>query len=98
MFQPRSIQSNLSFKDKLISLDYTLIFFVLVLGVVSMFAMYSTDGGEFKYHTESHITRFIVFFIMFLVLSFVQIRVWHSTSYFIYFIFLILLLGVKYLD
>ena len=66
MFQPRSIQSSLSFKDKLFSLDYILVISILFLGIVSMFAMYSTDGGEFKYHTKSHIIRFCVFFIMFL--------------------------------
>ena len=87
MFQPRSIQSSLNFKDKLLSIDYVLVLSILVLGIVSMFAMYSTDGGEFKYHTESHILRFFVFFFMFLILSFVQIRFWHSTSYLIYFFF-----------
>jgi len=96
MFQPRSIQSSLSFKDKLFSIDYILVFCILVLGITSMFAMYSTDGGEFKYHTESHLIRFFVFFGMFFILSFVQIRFWHSTSYLIYFVFLILLIGVKY--
>ena len=96
MFQPRSIQSSLTFKDKLFSIDYVLVFSVLTLGIVSMFAMYSTDGGEFKYHTESHIIRFFVFFLMFFILSFVQIRFWHNTSYLIYFVFLILLIGVKY--
>ena len=96
MFQPRSIQSSLSFRDKLLSLDYVLIVSILILGITSMFAMYSTDGGEFKYHTESHILRFFVFFFMFLILSFVQIRFWHDTSYLIYFVFLILLIGVKY--
>ena len=96
MFQPRSIQSSLSFRDKLLSIDYVLVLSILILGITSMFAMYSTDGGEFKYHTESHILRFFVFFIMFFILSFVQIRFWHSTSYLIYAIFFILLLGVKY--
>ena len=96
MFQPRSIQSSLSFKDKLFSFDYVLVISILILGIVSMFAMYSTDGGEFKYHTESHILRFCIFFFMFLILSFVQIRFWHSTSYLIYFFFLFLLIGVKY--
>ena len=62
MFQPRSIQSSLSFRDKLFSIDYVLVFSILILGIVSMFAMYSTDGGEFKYHTESHILRFFIFF------------------------------------
>ena len=96
MFQPRSIQSSLSFRDKLFSIDYVLVISILILGIVSMFAMYSTDGGEFKYHTESHITRFFVFFVMFFVLSFIQIRFWHNTSYLIYITFLILLIGVKY--
>ena len=96
MLQPRSIQSSLSIRDKILSFDFILIIAILVLGVTSMFAMYSTDGGEFKYHTESHILRFTVFFVMFFILSFVQIRFWHTTSYLIYFIFFILLLGVKY--
>ncbi len=96
MYQTRSIQSSLSFKDKLFSIDYVLVFSIFVLGIVSIFAMYSTDGGEFKYHTESHILRFFVFFVMFFILSFIQIRFWHQTSYLIYFIFFILLVGVKY--
>ena len=33
---------------------------------------------------------------MFLFLSFIQIRFWHSQSYIIYILFFILLLGVKY--
>ena len=73
MYQPRSIQSSLSFKDKLYSIDYVLVFAILILGIVSMFAMYSTDGGEFAYHTKSHILRFCVFFIAFFLLSFVQL-------------------------
>ena len=96
MFQSRSIQSSLSFKDKLNSIDFVLVFSILILGIVSMFAMYSTDGGEFKYHTKSHILRFFVFFIMFIILSFVQIRLWHSSSYLIYITFFLLLLAVKY--
>ena len=96
MFQPRSIPSSLSFTDKLFSIDYVLVISILILGIVSMFAMYSTDGGEFKYHTNSHILRFFVFFIMFFFLSFIQIRFWHTTSYLIYLIFFSLLLSVKY--
>ncbi len=96
MYQSRSIQSSLSFKDKIFSIDYILVLSILILGIISMFAMYSTDGGEFKYHTKSHILRFFIFFIMFFVVSFIQIRFWHSTSYLIYFSVFLLLLGVKY--
>jgi len=96
MFQSRSIQSSLSFRDKFFSIDYVLVLSILILGIVSMFAMYSTDGGEFKYHTKSHIIRFSIFFVMFFLLSFIQIRFWHGVSYLIYLSFLILLIGVKY--
>ena len=61
MLQPRSIQSKLGIRDKILSLDYVLVVAILVLGIISMFAMYSTDGGEFKYHTNSHILRFLFF-------------------------------------
>ncbi len=96
MFRARSIQSSLSIKDKILSIDYILVISIFILGLTSILAMYSTDGGELKYHTKSHILRFFVFFGMFLTLSFIQIRFWHSQSYFIYILFFILLLGVKY--
>ena len=96
MLQPRSIQSSSALKDKILSIDYVLVFSILILGIVSMFAMYSTDGGEFKYHTNSHILRFFVFFGLFFLVSLIQIRFWHDQSYLIYILFFILLLGVKY--
>ena len=49
MLQPRSIHSSLSFKDKLFSIDYILVFSIFILGLVSILAMYSTDGGEYGY-------------------------------------------------
>ena len=96
MLRPRSIQSSLNLRDKIFSIDYILVLAILVLGITSMFAMYSTDGGEFKYHTNSHILRFFIFFFMFFVISFIGIRFWHNTSYLIYVGIFILLLAVKY--
>ena len=96
MFRTRSIQSSLSLKDKIFSIDYILVISIFILGLVSILAMYSTDGGEFNYHTKSHILRFFIFFGMFLLFSLIQIRFWHSQSYLIYIIFFVLLLGVKY--
>ncbi len=96
MFKPNSIQQSMTLRDKIFSLDYVLIISVLVLGIISMFAMYSTDGGNFAYHTKSHILRFSIFFILFLIFSLFQIRFWHQTSTLIYLLFFILLLGVKY--
>ncbi len=96
MFTSRSIQSSLTFRDKLFSIDYILVFSILTLGIISMFAMYSTDGGNFAYHTKSHILRFFVFFFLFFIISFFQIRFWFESSFLIYLTFFILLLAVKY--
>ena len=96
MYLKTSISDQLTFFQKLRSFDFTLLFCVLILGILSSLAMYSTDGGEFKCHTNSHILRFFVFFGMFFVVSFISIRFWHGTSYLIYIGVFILLLGVKY--
>jgi len=96
MLQSRSIHSSLGLKDRILSFDYVLVSSILILGITSMFAMYSTDGGEFKYHTNSHILRFCVFFGLFFFISLIKIRFWHSQSYLIYILFFLLLLGVKY--
>jgi rod shape determining protein RodA len=96
MLQARSISSNTSFREKIFSLDYVLIICILILGVISAFVMYSTDGGKFDYHTKNHIIRFITFFLFFLIISFFQIRFWHQSSTLIYIFFFILLLFVKY--
>ena len=96
MFAPKSIQSNLSLREKFFALDFILVFSILILGIISMFAMYSTAGGSYDYHTKSHILRFAIFFVFFFIVSFFNIRFWHQTSTLIYITFFILLLGVKY--
>ena len=88
-------KQNMSFKDKVFSLDYILILLILILGIVSIFAMYSTERGNFDYYTKSHIYRFLVFFIIFLILSFLNIRIWFKSAYIFYFIVLLLLIGVS---
>ncbi len=96
MFKKGSIQSHLSLTDKIFSLDLVLFFSVLVLGIISFFAMYSTDGGELAYHTKSHIIRFFVFFILFIVVSFFKTNFWYTWSVPIYLGILFLLILVKY--
>ncbi len=87
-------RGNLKFSEKLLSLDFQLIFLILILGIISCFAMYSTERGVFGYYTQSHIYRFFFFYIIFILLSFIKISFWSKTSYLFYFIVLLLLLGV----
>ncbi len=96
MFGRGSIQSHLTLRDKIFSLDLILFFSVLIIGIISFFAMYSTDGGEFAYHTKSHIVRFFVFFILFITVSFFRTNFWYNWSIVIYLGILTLLILVKY--
>jgi len=89
-------KSNLNFKEKILALDYILIFFILLLGIISFFAMYSTEQGKFGYYTQSHLYRFVVFFILFIIISFFKIQFWFKTAYLFYFIVLILLFAVDF--
>jgi rod shape determining protein RodA len=91
-----SLYSPFSTKDKLFSLDFTLFFSILLLGIISVFAQFSSSGGTFDYFSKSHAIRFAIFFILFLIVSFTPIRFWHSTSFLIFLILLALLLFVKF--
>jgi len=83
-----------SFRDKIFALDFLLIFFILLLGVISFFAMYSTEQGKLGYYTQSHIYRFCIFFIFFIIVSFFRIKIWYKSAYLFYFTVLILLFAV----
>ena len=89
-------RSSLSFKDKILSLDFKLIFLVLLLGIISFFAIYSTERGNFAYYTENHLYRFCIFFLLFIILSFVRIQFWYKFAYSFYLIILMLLIVVHF--
>ena len=84
------------FRDRFLSLDFQLIFLVMILGIISFFAMYSTERGNFNYYTESHIFRFCAFFLIFIAFSFFKIQFWYRYSYLFYFLILLLLIAVDF--
>ena len=85
---------NQSFGEKILAFDFVLLFLILLLGIISLFAMYSSERGNFSYHTQSHLYRFSTFFLLFIVISFFRIQYWYKSAYIFYFLVLILLLGV----
>ena len=87
-------KGNQSFKEKFFALDFMLIFLILLLGIISLFAMYSSERGNFSYHTQSHLYRFSVFFLLFIVISFFKIQFWYKSAYLFYFSVLVLLFAV----
>ena len=99
-FQQSSFSNQFTISHKIKNLDYILLICILLLGLISMFSMYSTDGGEILYHTQSHFFKFLIFFPMMIFLSFISIKFWHAVGYAFYLIVLLSLIwaalyGVK---
>ena len=86
--------SSYSFFDKLKAVDYFLIIIVAIIGSISVVSIYSTESGNFSFYTKNHLTRFLVFFSMFLVLSFVRVSFWYRQAYIFYILGILLLLLV----
>ena len=95
MFQHNRLNNELTFFQKVKNLDFILLFCLILLSIVSVLVMYSTDGGQVLYHTKSHFIKLLTFFSLMIVISFFNIRLWHISSYFIYFIIILLLIWVS---
>jgi rod shape determining protein RodA len=87
-----SLNNQLTFYQKIMNFDYILLFCILLLGLISALSMYSTDGGEVLFHTKSHILKFLTFFSMMIVLSFLNIKFWHFSAYIFYIVVLFFLI------
>ena len=96
MLQERLYSGQSTLFEKLKSVDFLLILIVIIIGVVSCIAMYSTDGGNVLYYTKSHIIRFGIFFLLFLVMSFIHTRFWYTLGYIFYAISLFMLVWALY--
>ena len=66
MYRSRSIQSALSLKDKILSIDYILVFSIFILGLISILAMYSTDGGDLNITLIAIFYVFLYFLVCFI--------------------------------
>ena len=77
-------RNNESFFQKFKNFDYILMFCILLLGSISLVTMYSTDGGEILFHTKSHFIKLVVFTLMMLIISFINIKFWFSIGYLAY--------------
>tara|TARA_B100000902_G_scaffold388711_1_gene434790 strand:+ start:165 stop:1292 length:1128 start_codon:yes stop_codon:yes gene_type:complete len=85
MYQHRRLTTNsFSFIQKFKNFDYILLICILLLGFISLATMYSTDGGKILYHTKSHFTKLIVFTVMMLFFSFINIKYWFALGYLFY--------------
>jgi len=85
MYQHSKLSNNkFSFFQKFKNFDYILLGCILCLGFISLATMYSTDGGKILFHTKSHFFKLIIFTIMMLIFSFINIKFWFSIGYLSY--------------
>ena len=89
----RLSNNNFNFFQKFKNFDYILLVCILLLGFISLVTMYSTDGGKILFHTKSHFIKLIIFTLMMLVISFINIKFWFLFGYVFYIVVIGLLVG-----
>ena len=92
MYLHNRLNKKNNFFQKIKELDFILLISILLLGMISLATMYSTDGGQILFHTKSHFSKFIIFTSLMLIISFFNIRFWFSISYIIYIIVIFMLI------
>jgi len=96
LYNRSSFHSSFSLREKFFNLDLILLLSILLLGIISIFAQFSSSGGTFDYYSKSHALRFSIFFLFFLGVSFTPIRFWHSSSFLLFLSLLGMLVFVKF--
>ena len=93
MYQHTRMTNNrFNIFQKFRNFDYLLLVCILLLGLISLVTMYSTDGGKILFHTKSHFTKLVVFTSMMLIISFINIKYWFSIGYLAYLVVVVLLI------
>ena len=96
MFQHDRLNNEITLFQKIKNLDYILLISIILLSVLSVFVMYSTDGGEILFHTKNHFVKLAVFFPLMIFVAFFNIKFWHNFSYIIYVLVILLLIYVSF--
>ena len=96
MYQKDRLNNEATILQKIKNLDYILIISVALLSIISLFVMYSTDGGEVLFHTKNHFIKLAVFFPLMIFVAFFNIKFWHNFSYVIYLLIIVLLVWVSF--
>ncbi len=93
--RPITIQSDLSFTQKIQSLNWGLLILVTLIACVGFAALYSAAGGSFSPWATKQMVRFAVGFIGMLIIALIDIRWWYRLSWPLYFIGFLMLIAVE---
>ena len=93
MYQHTRLKNNnFNLIQKFKNFDYILLACIVCLGFISLTTMYSTEGGKILFHTKSHFFKLVVFTIMMVIFSFINIKFWFSIGYLSYILIVCLLI------
>ena len=63
MYLQNKLENKISLFNKIKKLDGILLVCIVLIGVISLATMHSTDGGRILFHTKSHFFKFVIFFV-----------------------------------
>ena len=92
MYLHNRIKNSNNFFKKIRDFDFILLICILLLGLISLATMYSTDGGQILFHTRSHLSKFIIFTFLMILISFLNIKIWFSIGYLTYLLTVVMLI------
>ena len=81
--------------EKFQKLDRSLIYMILVLGLISILSLYSIDKGQGTIYLK-HLVRFLFAFIILITVAFTHVNFWYRYAYHFYFLILFLLIVLKF--
>jgi len=80
---------------KFMEIDWTLCLVLCLIAGTGALMLFSIAGGSWEPWADKHLLRFGIYFVMMIILSMVDLRVWFSMAYPIYGVALLLLVAVE---
>ena len=83
------------FVKKLAKLNFLFLFIIMLLSIIGFFALYSAANGDLEPWAKKHIIRFCISFILLIIISIIDIKIFYKHAYTIFALCIILLGSVE---
>ena len=80
---------------KLKNLNYLLIFLIILLSFIGAAGLYSAAEGSYYPWASKHLIRLIIFLLLAVIISLIDLRVFYKYAYIIFILSLLLLFSVE---
>ncbi len=81
--------------EKIRSLNYLLIFLVILISFIGAAGLYSAADGFYEPWASKHLIRFYIFLLMAIIISLIDIKLIYKYSYLLFILSLLLLISVE---